>query len=191
MARPAGLEPATPNLEGWCSIQLSYGRGKRRVFYTITSISLICHQDKLTKRRISPGSKRPDVAPGTALHCRLEWLRKKSRGPSRCSSWQTRRPFPDRCGCTRFDSQPRYRCRQPLKPTPTFNSAIAHLYRQDKSFKRSRKSSGTIQGSTITSPVDANTRVSKQTGICSKSSYAFGSLHVRAKQGIWRGITMR
>ena len=26
MARPAGLEPATPSLEGSCSIQLSYGR---------------------------------------------------------------------------------------------------------------------------------------------------------------------
>lgn len=26
MARPAGLEPATPSLEGTCSIRLSYGR---------------------------------------------------------------------------------------------------------------------------------------------------------------------
>src|SRR5690606_38605438 len=26
LARPAGLEPATPSLEGSCSIQLSYGR---------------------------------------------------------------------------------------------------------------------------------------------------------------------
>ena len=41
MARPAGLEPATTNLEGWCSIQMSYGRGKRRVFYTIMGNSLM------------------------------------------------------------------------------------------------------------------------------------------------------
>ena len=26
LARLAGLEPATPSLEGWCSIQLSYKR---------------------------------------------------------------------------------------------------------------------------------------------------------------------
>jgi hypothetical protein len=26
LARPAGLEPATPSLEGSCSVQLSYGR---------------------------------------------------------------------------------------------------------------------------------------------------------------------
>src|SRR5581483_4732559 len=25
VARPAGLEPTTPSLEGWCSIRLSYG----------------------------------------------------------------------------------------------------------------------------------------------------------------------
>jgi hypothetical protein len=29
MVRPAGLEPATTGLEGWCSIQLSYRRINR------------------------------------------------------------------------------------------------------------------------------------------------------------------
>ena len=29
MARPTGIEPVTPSLEGWCSIRLSYGRNKR------------------------------------------------------------------------------------------------------------------------------------------------------------------
>ena len=35
MARPAGLEPATPSLEGSCSIQLNYGR-------VVRVISLLC-----------------------------------------------------------------------------------------------------------------------------------------------------
>src|SRR4030067_1219826 len=26
LARPTGIEPVTPSLEGWCSIRLSYGR---------------------------------------------------------------------------------------------------------------------------------------------------------------------
>ena len=29
LACPTGLEPITPSLEGWCSIRLSYGQGRR------------------------------------------------------------------------------------------------------------------------------------------------------------------
>jgi hypothetical protein len=40
VARPAGLEPAAPSLEGWCSIQLSYGR--RRGSVSVASLSTCC-----------------------------------------------------------------------------------------------------------------------------------------------------
>ena len=33
LARPAGIEPATTSLEGWCSIQLSYGRWRNARHY--------------------------------------------------------------------------------------------------------------------------------------------------------------
>ena len=39
MARPAGLEPATPSLEGTCSIRLSYGRLIEAVSSDLTQVS--------------------------------------------------------------------------------------------------------------------------------------------------------
>ncbi len=39
MARPAGLEPATPGLEGRCSIQLSYERVHRQCIKAGTWLS--------------------------------------------------------------------------------------------------------------------------------------------------------
>jgi hypothetical protein len=48
MVCPEGLEPPTPSLEGWCSIQLSYGQMKqiilaRKLVYHLTLLWLYCY----------------------------------------------------------------------------------------------------------------------------------------------------
>ena len=37
LACPAGIEPTTPSLEGWCSIRLSYGHSHRQVTHYTTA----------------------------------------------------------------------------------------------------------------------------------------------------------
>jgi hypothetical protein len=48
LVRPAGIEPATPSLEGSCSVQLSYGRGASDSIARLPLRSKVCPQDKPT-----------------------------------------------------------------------------------------------------------------------------------------------
>jgi hypothetical protein len=55
MARPAGLEPATPGLEGRCSIRLSYGRFIKLVGVERFELPTHCSQSSCaTRLRYTP-----------------------------------------------------------------------------------------------------------------------------------------
>src|SRR3954447_16484279 len=76
MARPAGLEPAAPSLEGSCSIQLSYGR-------------LDCSYAKRRTPNAPPETtvdRKPLISPRKTLE-ELRALALEGRGPSarRCN----------------------------------------------------------------------------------------------------------
>ena len=79
LACPAGLEPTTPSLEGWCSIRLSYGQlsranpdiaaaRARRAVVGVARFELAtsCSQSKrATRLRYTP-EKAPNDTPGAA-----------------------------------------------------------------------------------------------------------------------------
>ena len=64
LARPAGLEPATPGLEGRCSIQLSYGRKLRdRLLHKLCSAEWSGQRDSNPR----PSAPKADALPDCAM----------------------------------------------------------------------------------------------------------------------------
>ncbi len=76
MARPARLERATPSSGGWCSIQLSYGRGRKTSYHTaLWRVDFLdrCTGTDWAVRPValdrSPGSDDPNENPGNGTGC--------------------------------------------------------------------------------------------------------------------------